>query len=229
MSTDGEKRPYFIRLFNAHGSRRLGPNYRLSKRVYSARAGQPLTAAYLFAPKWLSHRKTCEKCGLVVWMRDALGASDHLESFGQAAGIERRIVAGGGAGGHRAQAFVHDPLRGSPLQDTLAPGIIGPIEALQQGFQVAVAGDRDAQHLALDASVEALHHAIGFRRVGPRRAMDHAKLLASSLKPISRKAGAAVGQHMGDLEGEGLWKGKAWTASFRKATALRSVSSSLTA
>src|SRR3954467_10546556 len=50
MSTDGEKRPYFSRLVNAQGSRRLGPKYRLSKRVYSARAGQPLTAAYLFAP-----------------------------------------------------------------------------------------------------------------------------------------------------------------------------------
>src|SRR4051794_29845224 len=50
MSTDGEKRPYFSRLVNAQGSRRLGPKYRLSNRVHSARTGQPLTAAYLFAP-----------------------------------------------------------------------------------------------------------------------------------------------------------------------------------
>ena len=31
---------------------------------------------------------------------------------------------------------------------------------LQQGFQIAMAGNRDAQHLALHPSVEALHHAI---------------------------------------------------------------------
>ena len=87
-------------------------------------------------------------------MRDVLSVSDHLKGFGQAAGIERRIVAEVGAGGPRAQAFVHDPLRGSPVQDTLAPGIIGPTEAVQQGVQIAVAVNGDAQHLALDASVE---------------------------------------------------------------------------
>src|SRR3954462_163983 len=88
--------------------------------------------------------------GSSVWMRDVFGASDNLEGFGQSARIERRIVTGGGAGGDRAQAVVHDPLRGSPFQDTLAPGIIGLIEAVQQGLQVAVAGHRDAQHLALN-------------------------------------------------------------------------------
>src|SRR5829696_3299574 len=90
---------------------------------------------------------------LVVRMRDVLGASDDLKGFGQSARIERRIVAGVGAGGPRAQAFVHDPLRGSPVQDTLAPGIIGPIEAVPQGLQVAVAGDRDAQHLPLHTPI----------------------------------------------------------------------------
>jgi hypothetical protein len=34
--------------------------------------------------------------------------------------------------------------------------------------------------------------------------MLHPKLLARGLKAVSREAGAAVGQHMGDLEGEGL-------------------------
>src|SRR3954447_12857618 len=50
MSTDGERRRCFSRLANAQGSCPLGPKYRLSNRVYSARTGQPLTAAYLFAP-----------------------------------------------------------------------------------------------------------------------------------------------------------------------------------
>src|SRR4029079_12008612 len=64
MSTDGEKRPYFSRLVNAQGSRRLGPKYRLSKRVYSARAGQPLTAAYLFAPNGYRIAKLVRNAGL---------------------------------------------------------------------------------------------------------------------------------------------------------------------
>ena len=77
------------------------------------------------------------------------------------------------------------------------------MEAVQQGLQVAVAGDGNAEHLALDASVEALHHAIGFGRVGPCRAMLHAERSARRLEAIGREAGAAVGQHMGDLEGKG--------------------------
>src|SRR5215218_6981176 len=79
-----------------------------------------------------------------VWMRDVLGTSDDLQGLGQDAGIERRVVIAVGAGWGCAEALAHDPLRGSPVQDTLAPGIIGPIEALQQGLQVAVAGHRDA-------------------------------------------------------------------------------------
>jgi hypothetical protein len=46
------------------------------------------------------------------------------------------------------------------LEDALAARIVGLIEARQQGVQMAMAGDRDAQHLALDAPVEALDHAI---------------------------------------------------------------------
>src|SRR3954467_13602408 len=64
-----------------------------------------------YAPVAPLNTRPCDSVRLAVWMRDVLGASDHLESFGQSAGIERRIVTGVGAGGHRAQAFVHDPLR----------------------------------------------------------------------------------------------------------------------
>src|SRR3954471_21366303 len=42
-------------------------------------------------------------------------------------------------------------------------------------------GDRDAQHLALNAAVEALHHPIRARRIGPRFAVLHPKLLARGL------------------------------------------------
>ena len=74
---------------------------------------------------------------------------------------------------------------------------------MQQGFQIAVAGDCNAQHLPLDTPVEALDHAIGFGRIRPRFAVLHPKLLARGLKAVSREARAAVGKHMGDLEGEG--------------------------
>ena len=88
MSTDGEKRRLSSRLANAQGSCRLGPKYRLSKRVYSARTGQPLTAAYLFAPN--SYRiaklvrdagyRSAEKNGEWLTLSEAaakLGVSHH--------------------------------------------------------------------------------------------------------------------------------------------------------
>ena len=51
---------------------------------------------------------------------------------------------------------------------------------------------------------KALHHPIRARRVGPRRAMRHTQRLTGSLKAVGCKAGTAVGQHMGDPEGEVL-------------------------
>src|SRR3954453_7790235 len=66
MSTDGEKRRCFSRLANAQGSCPLGPKYRLSNRVYSARTGQPLTAAYLFAPNSYRIAKLVRNAGLTT-------------------------------------------------------------------------------------------------------------------------------------------------------------------
>src|SRR4051812_35979283 len=82
---------------------------------------------------------------LSVRMRDVLGASDHLKGLGQAAGIEWRIVTGARVGGERGEALGHDPLRGSALEHTLPTSVVGRIEAVQQGFQILVAGHRDAQ------------------------------------------------------------------------------------
>ena len=67
-----------------------------------------------------------------------------------------------------------------------------------------MAGHRDPEHLGLDASVEALHHAIRLGCIGPRFAVLHPELSAGRLEPAGREAGAAVREHMGDLEGEGL-------------------------
>jgi hypothetical protein len=86
----------------------------------------------------------------------------------------------------------------------LASRVVGLIEAAQQGVQIAVAGNRNAQHLALHTPVEALHQAVRARRIGPRLAMLHPELLARPLEAVGREARAAVGQHMGDREGEGL-------------------------
>jgi hypothetical protein len=41
-------------------------------------------------------------------------------------------------------------------QHALAAGVVGRVEAGQQPLQVAVAGHRDAEHLALHPAVEAL-------------------------------------------------------------------------
>ena len=62
--------------------------------------------------------------------------------------------------------------------------------------------NRNPQHLALHPSVEALHKAVGLRRVGFGLAMLHLQLAAGVFKAISRKAGSSVRQHVGDLEGE---------------------------
>src|SRR3954466_7217470 len=80
---------------------------------------------------------------LGVRMRDVLSARDHLKGLGQAAGIERRIVIGVGASGQRTQAFVHDPLGGSALEDALPSSLVGLVDAAQQDLQIAMAGDRD--------------------------------------------------------------------------------------
>jgi hypothetical protein len=60
----------------------------------------------------------------------------------------------------------------------------------------------DPEHLPLHPPIEALHEAVGLRRVGLRLSMVQLQLAASLLKTISRKARAAVGEHVGDLEGE---------------------------
>ena len=106
-------------------------------------------------------------------MRDVLGTSDHLKGFGQATGIERRVVTAIGAVGAALRRSRTTISGDRPFRHALAAGIVGLVEAVQQGFEIAVAGDCDAQHLALDPSVEALDHAIGFGRIRPRFAVLH--------------------------------------------------------
>jgi hypothetical protein len=86
-----------------------------------------------------------------------------------------------------------------------------------------VAGDRDAEHLALDPAVEALDHPVRPGRVGPGLAVLDAELAAGLLEALGGEAAAAVGEHVRDPEREGRERLP------RKARALASVSSSLTA
>ena len=86
-----------------------------------------------------------------------------------------------------------------------------------------MAVDRDAQHLALHPAVEALHHAVGLRRVGLGLAVLHLQLAAGLLEA------SAVKQEPLSVSTCVTRNGKARTASFRKATALVVSSSSLTA
>ena len=128
--------------------------------------------------------------------------SDDLERLGQGAWI-RRLEAPVGEFRLGLQAPLHDLLGGSPLQHALASPVVGLVEAVEQRLEITMAGDRDAQHLALHPPVEALGQAIGLRRVGLGRAVLQLQRAAGVLEAIRREAGSSVGEHVGDLEGEG--------------------------
>src|SRR4051794_24375857 len=101
------------------------------------------------------------------------------------------------------QALADDLLGRAAVQHALAAGVVGLVEAGQQSLEVAVAGDGDAEHLALDPAVEALDHAVGARRVGPGLAVLDAELPAELLEAVGGETAAAVGQQERAPEREG--------------------------
>src|SRR5215212_3797758 len=122
-----------------------------------------------------------------VWMRDLLGGRDNLEGLGQGVWIGRlRALVGKLRLSH--QTAPHNLVRGSPIQHALPSPVVGLIEALEQGLQILMAVNGDAQHLALHPTVEALDEAIGLRRVGLGHAMLYLQLAAGCLKAIRREA-----------------------------------------
>src|ERR671912_2646280 len=66
-----------------------------------------------------------------------------------------------------------------------------------------MAGDGDAQHLALDPAVEALRHPVRARRAGPGLPVLDLEIAAEPLEALGGEAAAAVGEHARDPEGEG--------------------------
>ena len=137
-------------------------------------------------------------------MRDLLGGSDHEEGFGQDTRIRGRLVAHVGQLWVRFHPLSHRLVRGDPAKHPLTSGIVSAVEALEQGLEVRMAVDRNAEHLALHAAVEAFHHAIGFRRVGPCGPVLRFQLAAENLEAVCCKAGASIREDVRDLEGEGL-------------------------
>lgn len=101
-------------------------------------------------------------------------------------------------------AFVDLLARRGALEDTLSSSIVGTVKAVQQDFEIDVASNINAEHLAGDAAIEALDHAVGLGRIWPCRAMADLDFRAGAFKIIGGEAGATIGQHMGDAEGEGL-------------------------
>ena len=77
------------------------------------------------------------------------------------------------------------------------------MEANQHRLKIAIAIDRDTQHLALHPPVEALNHAVDLWRVGTDCPMYYAVPLTGALEAIGREAGTAVCQHMRDAERQG--------------------------
>src|SRR3954469_9613034 len=81
----------------------LVPRYFFHLRCEDSTVPDP-TGADLRDPDYAFEAARSMACNLMsVWMRDVLGVSDHLKGFGQAAGIERRVVTAIGAVGGRAQ------------------------------------------------------------------------------------------------------------------------------
>src|SRR3954452_8671681 len=114
-----------------------------------------------------------------------------------------RTVAGIGEAPLLRQALADDLVGRAPVQHPLAAGVVGLTEAGEQPLEVAVAGDGDAEHLPLHATVEALDHAVRARRVGLGLPVLDAEVAAALLEAFGREAAAAVGQEAGDAEGEG--------------------------
>ena len=100
------------------------------------------------------------------------------------------------------EALGDDLIRRLAVQHALAPGVVGGVEAAQRMLEVAVGMDGDAQHLAPDPAVEALHHAVGVGRARLGVAVLRAEFGAGPGEG-GRGAAAVVGQRMGEAEGEG--------------------------
>src|ERR671916_3166716 len=128
---------------------------------------------------------------------------DDQHGLGHDARIGWWPISGVGEAPVSRQALADDLLGRAPAQHTLVAGVVGRAEAGQQPLEVAVAGDGDPEHLALDPAVEALDHPVRAWRVGPGLAVLDTELAAELLEALGGEAAAAIRQPVRDPEGEG--------------------------
>jgi hypothetical protein len=102
----------------------------------------------------------------------------------------------------RLEAFGDDLVRRLAVEHALAAGVVGGSEAAEQPLELLVGPDGDAEHLGADPAIEALHHAVGVRRIGAGMAVLRAEF-GTDPGEGGGEATAVVGQHVGEAEGEG--------------------------
>ena len=149
-----------------------------------------------------------------VRLRDLLCADDGVLCLGR----DGRHVAGVGrvVGGVDELRFFPQPLANdvvgrAAVEEPLPAGVVGKVVALEEALQGVVGADAHDQHLASDAAVNALNHAIGPRGSRLGAAMLDAQGAAGALERVGGEATAvdaqrplrAVGQDVGHREGKG--------------------------
>lgn len=92
--------------------------------------------------------------------------------------------------GNQGDAFFHLLARRSALEYALPSSIAGAAKAGQQDFEISMASDIDAQHLAGDTAIEAFDHAVGLWRLGPRCAVNDLDPRAGAFEIVGGKAGS---------------------------------------
>ena len=99
-------------------------------------------------------------------MRDILGSLDDVPCQGDIGWFRLafRLAASELVSG--LEAFGDDLTGCFALEDPLAAGIVGGVEASQELFELLMEVDGDPQHLAADTAIEAFHHAVGLRAAG---------------------------------------------------------------
>jgi len=88
------------------------------------------------------------------------------------------------------------------IQHARAPSFVRGVEAAQHLFHSAMEFDVDAEHLAADAAIEALEHAVGLGRAWPDVVVLRAQFVAG-LGESSGKEAAVGGRHFGEAERKG--------------------------
>ncbi len=137
-----------------------------------------------------------------VRLRDLPGGFGDEARPGDVLGSGAAMRLGVGQPPSGLEALGDDLVRRLAVEHALAAGVVGGVEAAQQLLELLVGPDGDAEHLAADAAVEALHHAVRVRRIGFGVAVLRAEFGAGPGEGRG-EAAAVVGQHVGEAEGEG--------------------------